>query len=197
MDVECMAHRRVHAETGDCPSRARHRARSSSDAISRQSSTWRVSASGIRGSGTPAWRCLAASGPGRDGPSRPDRVAAKRARLDRDSVTVSRGPTRTTGRCPLTPRTPWVHLQARATMPTDPPMNLDRPSVVGSDDADRAVLLEGGQLHLLDALEAVLSKAASASPRSMPWRANSALSHRPSRPIVVGLNSRIFERREP
>ena len=35
-------------------------------------------------------------------------------------------------------------------------MDLDRGSIVGSDDADRPVLLEGGQLHLLHALEAVL-----------------------------------------
>ncbi len=34
-------------------------------------------------------------------------------------------------------------------------------------------------------------RAASASPTSMPWRANSAVSHCPSRPIVVALNSRI------
>ena len=54
-------------------------------------------ARGVRGSGAPIWRCLAASGPGRDGASRPGTVAAERARLDRDSVTVSRGPASRTG----------------------------------------------------------------------------------------------------
>ena len=76
-------------------------------------------ARGVRGSGAPIWRCLAASGPGRDGASRPGTVAAERARLDRDSVTVSRGPaSRTSAARPRGPaRTGADHLTLSAAVP--------------------------------------------------------------------------------
>ena len=52
-----------------------------------------------------------------------------------------------------------ARLQPGAAIATVSPVDLDRGrSIVRSDHADRPVLLEGGQLHLLDVLETVLSE---------------------------------------